>query len=55
MVTVTVRLPHQMIKRLDVHATERQRVAMGAPYTRSDAIRDLVREGLEHHKKAGAT
>lgn len=47
MTTVTVRLPSLMTEKLDNFVEERLRRNMGAPYTRSDAIRDAAREMLE--------
>lgn len=47
MTTITVRLPKKMIDRLDDYAGKHRTSTMGAPYTRSDIIRDLILEGLE--------
>lgn len=51
MTTVTVRLPKKMIDRLDAYAGKYRTSTMGAPYTRSDAVRDLILEGLERAAK----
>lgn len=54
-VIVTLRLPLQMSKKLNEFVEETRRRTMGMPFTRSDAIRQAVRELLERASKGGRT
>jgi len=48
MSTVTIRLPAEMVSRVDDFAEKKRKELMGAPYTRSDAVRDILREALQN-------
>lgn len=48
MATVTIRLPAEMVNRVDGYAEKKRKELMGAPYTRSDAVRDILREALQN-------
>jgi hypothetical protein len=47
MTTITVRIPVSMLNEIDKVVTREKKRGMGSPYTRSDAVRDLVRDAIQ--------
>lgn len=52
MTTITIRVPLQMVDALDKVVLSEKKKSMGAPYTRSDAVRDLVRTALQTRRES---
>jgi len=47
MTTITVRIPVSMMSEIDKVVVREKKRGMGSPYTRSDAVRDLVRDAIQ--------
>ena len=47
MTTITVRIPVSMLHEIDKVVGREKKRGMGSPYTRSDAVRDLVRDAIQ--------
>jgi hypothetical protein len=52
-IQVPVRLPDDIVKRLDKHIERMQQAEPGLEFTRADAVRTLVVRGLEIVEKGG--
>ena len=46
METITVRMSPEMVREIDEYVDKQKKQNLGSPYTRSDAIRNLLRDAI---------